>query len=196
CLQENVLRAPMDADVGAIFGWGYPPFRGGPLGWLHTMGFAQTVADLERLAAYGPLFAPCVFFADKKGYEMNLLHELDPDLTGLEQLRAILASGRRSCFADTLIALVDIDDGRVALEATPDLDLYNSIGTVHGGFAATMLDYACSYAVLSKLKPGQNFSTLELKVNYHKAIDKDTGPVGVEFTGSFLFQIDSKVLLC
>ena len=124
---------------------------------------------------------PFVFFADKKGYEMNLLHELGPDLTGLEQLRAMLASGRRSCFADTLnIALVEADDGRVVLEATPDLHLYNSIGTVHGGFAATMLDYACGYAVLSKLKPGQNFSTLELKVNYHKAISKDTGPVRAE----------------
>jgi 3-hydroxyacyl-CoA dehydrogenase/enoyl-CoA hydratase/3-hydroxybutyryl-CoA epimerase len=38
CLEEKVLRAAIDADVGAILGWGYPPFRGGPIGWLHTLG--------------------------------------------------------------------------------------------------------------------------------------------------------------
>jgi 3-hydroxyacyl-CoA dehydrogenase/enoyl-CoA hydratase/3-hydroxybutyryl-CoA epimerase len=59
CLEEKVLRAPIDADVGAILGWGYPPFRGGPIGWLHTLGPAQAVAALERLAAKcGPRFAP------------------------------------------------------------------------------------------------------------------------------------------
>ena len=58
CLEEKVLRAPIDADVGAILGWGYPPFRGGPVGWLHTLGPAQAVAALDRLAAqHGPRFA-------------------------------------------------------------------------------------------------------------------------------------------
>ena len=53
-----MLRAPIDADVGAILGWGFPPFRGGPLGWLHTIGLKQAVADCERLAAaHGPRFA-------------------------------------------------------------------------------------------------------------------------------------------
>jgi 3-hydroxyacyl-CoA dehydrogenase / enoyl-CoA hydratase / 3-hydroxybutyryl-CoA epimerase len=59
CLEEKVLRAPIDADVGAILGWGYPPFRGGPIGWLHTLGLAQAVARLEQLAAaHGDRFAP------------------------------------------------------------------------------------------------------------------------------------------
>jgi 3-hydroxyacyl-CoA dehydrogenase/enoyl-CoA hydratase/3-hydroxybutyryl-CoA epimerase len=58
CLEEKVLRAPIDADVGAIIGWGYPPFRGGPIGWLHTLGLSQAVAALDRLAAkHGPRFA-------------------------------------------------------------------------------------------------------------------------------------------
>ena len=58
CLEEKVLRAPIDADVGAILGWGYPPFRGGPIGWLHTLGLSQAVATLDRLAAqHGPRFA-------------------------------------------------------------------------------------------------------------------------------------------
>ncbi|MDP1984223.1 MAG: 3-hydroxyacyl-CoA dehydrogenase NAD-binding domain-containing protein [Sulfuritalea sp.] len=58
CLEEKVLRAPIDADVGAILGWGYPPFRGGPIGWLHTLGAAQAVTTLDRLAEQnGPRFA-------------------------------------------------------------------------------------------------------------------------------------------
>jgi 3-hydroxyacyl-CoA dehydrogenase/enoyl-CoA hydratase/3-hydroxybutyryl-CoA epimerase len=58
CLEEKVLRAPIDADVGAILGWAYPPFRGGPIGWLHTLGLPQAVAAMDRLAAqHGPRFA-------------------------------------------------------------------------------------------------------------------------------------------
>ncbi len=58
CLEEKVLRAPIDADVGAILGWGYPPFRGGPIGWLHTLGMPAAVATLDRLAErHGPRFA-------------------------------------------------------------------------------------------------------------------------------------------
>jgi uncharacterized protein (TIGR00369 family) len=68
----------------------------------------------------------------------------------------------------------------VVFEATPDIHVYNPLGTVHGGFAATMLDFACGYAVLSKMLPGQSFSTLEIKVAYHKPMTKDTGPVRAE----------------
>ena len=58
CLEENVLRTAIDGDIGAILGWGYPPFRGGPLGALHSLGIKQAVADCERLAAAnGPRFA-------------------------------------------------------------------------------------------------------------------------------------------
>ena len=58
CLEEKVLRAAIDADVGAILGWGYPPFRGGPIGWLHTLGVGESVAAMDRLAArHGPRFA-------------------------------------------------------------------------------------------------------------------------------------------
>jgi 3-hydroxyacyl-CoA dehydrogenase/enoyl-CoA hydratase/3-hydroxybutyryl-CoA epimerase len=58
CLEEKVLRAPIDADVGAILGWGYPAFRGGPVGWLHTLGLPAALAALDRLARqHGPRFA-------------------------------------------------------------------------------------------------------------------------------------------
>ena len=59
CLDEGVLRAPIDADVGAILGWGYPAFRGGPISWLHTLKLKNAVARLDALAlAHGPRFAP------------------------------------------------------------------------------------------------------------------------------------------
>lgn len=112
---------------------------------------------------------------------MNLLHEIGPHLSGLEQLKAMLEADRRPGIGETLdIRLAEVDDGRVVFEATPDIHLYNPLGTVHGGFAATMLDFACGYAVLSKTVPGQSFSTLELKVAYHRAMTRDTGPVRAE----------------
>jgi 3-hydroxyacyl-CoA dehydrogenase/enoyl-CoA hydratase/3-hydroxybutyryl-CoA epimerase len=65
CLAEKVLNRPLDADVGAILGWGYPPFRGGPIGWIHTLGIEQFLAACERLAARcGPRFAPPPFLKE------------------------------------------------------------------------------------------------------------------------------------
>lgn len=59
CLEEGVLAAPRDADVGAILGWGYPPFRGGPIGLIHTMGMANFISACDRLAKQcGDRFLP------------------------------------------------------------------------------------------------------------------------------------------
>ena len=59
CFEEGVLRSPQDADVGAILGWGYPPFRGGPIGQIHTMGVVNFIAACDRLAEQcGERFRP------------------------------------------------------------------------------------------------------------------------------------------
>jgi len=59
-LAEGVVRSPRDGDVAAVFGFGFPPFRGGPLRYADDLGAARVVADLERLAErLGPRFAPC-----------------------------------------------------------------------------------------------------------------------------------------
>ncbi len=56
-MSEGVVRQPRDGDIGAIFGIGFPPFRGGPLRTLDAFGAAETVAKLERLeAAHGHRF--------------------------------------------------------------------------------------------------------------------------------------------
>jgi 3-hydroxyacyl-CoA dehydrogenase/enoyl-CoA hydratase/3-hydroxybutyryl-CoA epimerase len=59
CMEEGVVRRAQDADVGAVLGWGYPALRGGPIGWIHTIGIGEFVAACERLAAdAGSRFAP------------------------------------------------------------------------------------------------------------------------------------------
>lgn len=106
-------------------------------------------------------------------------------LSGIEQLRLIFADPRRppSGMGKTMgFDHVEIDDGRVVFGATPHEGVYNPIGTVHGGFAATLLDSCVGCAVHSKLKPGQGYTTLELKVAYHRALTKTVGPVRAEGT--------------
>ena len=49
CLAENVIRSSRDGDVGAVFGFGFPPFRGGPFRYMDTVGVAQIVRQLEEL---------------------------------------------------------------------------------------------------------------------------------------------------
>src|SRR5213594_4936268 len=57
---EGVVRTPRDGDIGAIFGFGFPPFRGGPLRHADDLGAARIAGELERLAErYGARFAPC-----------------------------------------------------------------------------------------------------------------------------------------
>ncbi len=57
---EAVVRSPRDGDMGAIFGIGYPPFRGGPLRTLDALGAAAAVKTMQDLArAHGERFAPC-----------------------------------------------------------------------------------------------------------------------------------------
>jgi uncharacterized protein (TIGR00369 family) len=75
---------------------------------------------------------------------------------------------------------VELEEGRVVFEGDPDERVYNPIGTVHGGYAATLLDSAVGCAVHSKLKAGQGYTTLELKVAYHRAMTSQTGPVRAE----------------
>jgi len=56
---EGVVRSARDGDVGAIFGIGYPAFRGGPLRFIDMLGATRVVQTLESLAAaYGPRFTP------------------------------------------------------------------------------------------------------------------------------------------
>lgn len=65
CLEEGVLRSARDGDVGAVFGIGFPPFRGGPFRYSDSIGAAQIVERLEDLdLRYHPRFQPAGLLLD------------------------------------------------------------------------------------------------------------------------------------
>ena len=112
---------------------------------------------------------------------MNLFEEVDIGLDGLAQLRALIRSGRKLGIARSLeFELVDVEAGRAVFAGTPGEHAYNPIGTVHGGYAATLLDSACGCAVHSQLTATQAYTTLDLNVSYHKPITGETGLLRAE----------------
>jgi uncharacterized protein (TIGR00369 family) len=71
----------------------------------------------------------------------------------------------------------EVGEGRVVFTVEPQEYHYNPIGMVHGGLAATLLDSAMGCAVHSLLPEGRAYTTLEIKVNYVRALKHDTGRV-------------------
>ncbi len=58
CMDEGVVMHPADADIGSIFGWGFPPYTGGTVSFIETEGLAAFVEEADRLTEkYGPRFA-------------------------------------------------------------------------------------------------------------------------------------------
>jgi uncharacterized protein (TIGR00369 family) len=72
--------------------------------------------------------------------------------------------------------------GRFVFQGTPDERHYNPLGTVHGGYAATLLDSCMGCAIHTQLKKGQAYTTLDLRVSYVRAMGSHTGPVRAEGT--------------
>jgi len=72
------------------------------------------------------------------------------------------------------------DPGVIVMNSIPALRHYNPIGSVHGGYAATLLDSAMGLAVHSQCPLGSGYTTLEFKVSFIRAMTADTGPVRTE----------------
>lgn len=75
---------------------------------------------------------------------------------------------------------ISVEHGIAIFQGTPGLQHYNPSGAVHGGYAATLLDTAVGCAIHTTLPAGKGFTTLELKINYIRAMTDKTGPVRAE----------------
>ena len=88
----------------------------------------------------------------------------------------------------------------MVFQGTPRIEHYNPLGMVHGGYAATLLDSCVGCAVHTMLPAGKGYTTLELKVNYIRAMTDRTGPVRAEgrtiSRNAWRSQEDSSSTMC
>ena len=76
--------------------------------------------------------------------------------------------------------LAEVELGRVVFAYEPVFQHYNPLGSVHGGIAATLLDSVMGCCIHTTLKAGTGYTTVEIKVNYVRAMTDKTGPVRAE----------------
>ena len=108
--------------------------------------------------------------------------EVVASMTGLDFVRAIF-EGRLP--APPIMQTVEPFDstaepGVVVFHSTPAFRHYNPIGSVHGGYAAILLDSAMGLAVHTMLPKGTGYTTLEFKISFIKGMTEHTGPVRSE----------------
>jgi uncharacterized protein (TIGR00369 family) len=103
-------------------------------------------------------------------------------MSGIDLMRAIrdcrLPSAPISQALD--FHLDTVEPGFIVFVGRPNLSHYNPIGSVHGGYAGTLLDSCMSCAVQTVLQAGHGYTTLEYKVHLVRPIMVDTGPVRAE----------------
>jgi len=109
------------------------------------------------------------------------LHEATA-MPGLDFLRGML-EGRYPpppFSHTTAIWLAEAEHGRVVFRGEPEEGFFNPLGTIHGGWTAAILDSAMACAVHSVLKPGQGYTTVEMKLNLVRPIMPARGQVVCE----------------
>ena len=102
--------------------------------------------------------------------------------TGLEYLRRIVAGELPGLPIGATLGfrLVEVAQGFAALSGSPDERSYNLIGSVHGGWAASILDSALALATLSSLDATQSFTTVDIRINYLRPLTRESGEVRAE----------------
>jgi uncharacterized protein (TIGR00369 family) len=110
------------------------------------------------------------------------LAEAGMGLSGLEFLQKIVSGELPPPPLARLMNfdLVELREGHAVFAVDPAEYHYNPIGVVHGGLAATLLDSAMGCAVHSTLPAGAGYTTLEIKVNFIRAMTAETGRVRCE----------------
>jgi uncharacterized protein (TIGR00369 family) len=108
--------------------------------------------------------------------------EVMASMTGLDFVRAVFEDKLPAPPIMQTIEPFDCtaEPGVVVMYSTPGFRHYNPIGSVHGGYAATLLDSVMGLAVHTMLPPGIGYTTLEFKVSFIKGMTEDTGPVRSE----------------
>lgn len=109
---------------------------------------------------------------------LERLRELD----GIDLFRGMLAGELPGAPIGLLMnmSLEEAEPGRIVFGGVPGPQHYNPIGSVHGGYAGTLLDSCMSCAIQTTLKKGMGYTTLEYKVNLVRAITDKTGKVLAE----------------
>ncbi len=98
--------------------------------------------------------------------------------TGRQFLEELMAGNGSAPLGVTLgFRLSEVGDGFVVFSGLPSADYYNPANIIHGGWAAAVLDSALGCAVQTQLEAGATYSTIELKVNYVRAMTEATGEV-------------------
>ena len=131
----------------------------------------QQNAIVEKLAVVG----------DKAGLAIAEQHA---GKTGLQVLEGMM-SGQLPFphMNETMnMVLIEAKEGRAVFQGIPQVRHYNPLGSVHGGWFATLLDSAMGCAVQSSLPAGRSYTTAELSVNIVRGATHKTGPLRAQGT--------------
>ena len=96
-------------------------------------------------------------------------------MSGIELLRAMIAGELPAPPISQAMGmfLVEVEPGRAVFEGRPGPQLYNPLGSVHGGFALTLIDSAAGCAVHTELDAGVGYTTVETKANMVRPVPSD-----------------------
>jgi uncharacterized protein (TIGR00369 family) len=121
-------------------------------------------------------------------------------MSGMEYMRKVVAGEIEPAPMARLlnIRIASVEEGHVVVTAEPAVDFENGLRIAHGGFAAALLDTALGSAVNSVMPSGKVFTTLEMKINFTRAITRKTGTLtctaGIVHAGSRTATAEGRIV--